>query len=110
MLTPENKDEYPNGIDGWHWFDNIDLAIAGINAVISGYREVTAVQARLALKQLGLLDTVNAQITAVNGDTAITWEYTTGVRSDNPTLLAMSSALGWTDAQLSQLFDLAETL
>jgi len=109
-LTPTNASEYPQGVGGWHWFDSLDAAISGINAAEQGYREVTAVQARLALKQLGLLDNVNAAISAANGGTAITWEYTTAVRSNDPTLLAMASALGWTDDQLKALFDLAETL
>ena len=72
---------------------------------------VTMRQARLALLQQGLLQTVTDAI--VNGtDEAmkIEWEYATEVRRDWPSLIALTESLNMTSADLDSLFQLASTL
>ena len=72
---------------------------------------VTMRQARLALLQSGLLQTVTDAI--ANGtDEAmkIEWEYATEVKRDWGSLVALTTALGITDLQLDDLFQLASTL
>ena len=72
---------------------------------------VTMRQARLALLQSGLLQTVQDAI--ANGtDEAmkIEWEYATEVRRDWGSLVALTTALGMTSQELDNLFQLASTL
>ena len=72
---------------------------------------VTMRQARLALLQSGLLQTVQDAI--ANGtDEAmkIEWEYATEVRRDWASLIALTTELGLTSLQLDDLFILADTL
>ena len=72
---------------------------------------VTMRQARLALLQSGLLQTVTDAI-ANSTDEAmkIEWEYATEVKRDWGSLVALTTALGITDLQLDDLFQLASTL
>ena len=72
---------------------------------------VTMRQARLALLQSGLLQTVQDAI-ANSTDEAmkIEWEYATEVKRDWGSLVALTTALGITDLQLDDLFQLASTL
>lgn len=71
---------------------------------------VTAVQARKALTEAGLRETVEAwvqqQPLAVQDD----WYYADPFRRDNPTLLSGAAALGLTSEQLDNLFRLAVTM
>ena len=72
---------------------------------------VTMRQARLALLQSGLLQTVQDAI--ANGtDEAmkIEWEYATEVKRDWGSLVALTTALGMTSQELDNLFQLASTL
>lgn len=110
MLTPDNADEYPQGADGWHWFDSLDLAIAGINAVTQGYREVESYQAETALLKMGVLDDVLSLLATQPDAVQILWKRASKFRSNNPTLLAIANMLGWSNEKLNQVFDLAETL
>jgi len=73
-------------------------------------QSVSPRQARLALNQQGLLDQVNAAVTAAGGATLITWEYATQINRSDPMIAALSTQLNLTSAQLDQLFQLAATL
>ena len=68
-------------------------------------------QARLALLQSGLLQTVDAAI-ANSTDEAmkIEWEYATDVHRDWASLIALTGTLGMTAEQLDELFILAGSL
>ena len=72
---------------------------------------VTMRQARLALLQSGLLQTVQDAI-ANSTDEAmkIEWEYATEVKRDWGSLITLVTQLGITDLQLDDLFQLASTL
>ena len=72
---------------------------------------VTMRQARLALLQSGLLQTVQDAI--ANGtDEAmkIEWEYATEVKRDWGSLVTLTTTLGMTSQELDNLFQLASTL
>lgn len=73
--------------------------------VVPQFVEMT--QARLALLQAGLLDDVDAAVTAMGGAVKIEWEYRLTIRRDNPLVLAVKNALGWSDQQMDDLFILA---
>lgn len=67
-------------------------------------------QARLALLQVDLLNSVEEAI--ANGSKAdqITWEYATEVRRDDSLVVNLSVTLGLSKQQLDDLFTLASTL
>jgi len=74
-------------------------------------KSVTMRQARLALLQSGLLQTVTDAI--ANGtDEAmkIEWEYATSIERDWASLIALTEALGMTSQKLDDLFLLASAL
>lgn len=71
---------------------------------------VTPRQARLALLQQGLLDKVQAAVTAAGGATQITWEYATMIDRHDDLITTLGTSLGLTSAQIDQLFQLASTL
>lgn len=72
--------------------------------------EVTMRQARLALFQSGLLSQVQATIDEIGGTAAIEWEYATVIQKDSPLVSALSAALGLSQTQVDELFELAHTL
>lgn len=68
-------------------------------------------QARLALLQLSLLNTIEDAITNGTDEAMkIEWEYATEVRRDWDSLISLSETLGMTSDQLDDLFQLASTL
>ena len=76
--------------------------------------EVSMRQARLALLQFGMLNTVNTIIAnmppGIQGDAArIEWEYATGVKRNSQLVTVLAPMLGLTDDQMDQLFFLAAT-
>jgi len=71
---------------------------------------VTPRQARLALNAAGLLDQVEATISAADKPTQLTWEYAVEFRRDDPLINGLGAQLGLTDAQIDALFVTASTL
>lgn len=76
---------------------------------------VTMRQARLALLQLGLLDDVEAAIASIPDEAQrraaqIEWEYASTVERDSQWVQNLAGAIGLSDEQLDQLFQLAATL
>ena len=67
-------------------------------------------QARLALKQAGLLGAVTAWIASAEETTRIEWEFALEIRRDWPPITACAVGMGLGDEQLDGLFTLAETL
>lgn len=89
--------------------------------------KVSMRQARLALFQKGLLDSVetaiqniqdttytdpvtNEEVTIPAKEVQITWEYATEVDRNNKLVIKLQELLGWTDDQMDELFALAATL
>jgi hypothetical protein len=66
--------------------------------------KVTMAQARLALLQAGLLDTVQQIIDAGDAALKIEWEYRTEIRRDASLVIALASQLNLTDEQVDELF------
>jgi len=75
---------------------------------------VTMRQARLALRQSGLLAAVDAAVVAMTGDAGtdaqIEWEFSSTVDRNMPLVAGLAAGLGFTSVQLDALFRLAETL
>jgi hypothetical protein len=72
---------------------------------------VTMRQARLALLQGGLLTAVETTIVGGTDEAMkIEWEYATEINRDWDSLVALTTALGMTSAELDDLFQLASTL
>lgn len=67
---------------------------------------VSRFQARAALLQAGMLETVTALMTADTTDplARLAWSEALEFRRDSPTIATMAAALGLTDAQLDALF------
>jgi len=73
-------------------------------------QSVSMRQARLALLQAGLLETVNQAVNTGGEADKITWEYATEVNRTDALVSNMAVALGLTEQQLDELFILASTL
>lgn len=72
---------------------------------------VTMRQARLALLQSGLLQTVTDAIAKGTDESMkIEWEYATEVRRDWASLVTLTESLGMTSTELDSLFTVASTL
>ena len=67
-------------------------------------------QARLALLQSGLLETVNTSLSGGSDADKITWEYATEVRRDDALVTNLSAALNLKESDLDNLFTLASSL
>ena len=65
---------------------------------------VTPFQAKAALLQAGLLDTVKAAIAAASPIAQLAWSDATEFTRDSPTIAALSAQLGLTSAQVDALF------
>ena len=66
--------------------------------------QVTMRQARLELLKRGLLDDVEAVITAAGRAAQLEWEYAAVVERTNPAVAAVQQQQGLTDAQIDDLF------
>lgn len=91
----------------------VPLTETEIQEIISEWRlyiSATMRQARLALKQQGLLATVQSNIDALPEDSQIEWEYAGSVERNSPLVQSLGAALGLSDEDLDNLFKLAITL
>jgi hypothetical protein len=77
-------------------------------------QQVTMRQARLALLDAGLLQTVNDTIAAMTGEAGdsarIEWEFSSTVERNRALVQSLGPALGLTDEQLDNLFIAASKL
>lgn len=77
---------------------------------LSRIPEVTDLQFRLALNQLGLRAAADTYINGASQDVKDWWDRALRFQFNNPMLQAAMAALGKTQADLEQLFKLANTL
>lgn len=70
---------------------------------------VSPYQARVALLNAGLLDTIETAINTKGGAIKIKWEYATELRSDDADLLELATELG-IDDQIPALFQAAQQI
>ena len=66
-------------------------------------QEITPLQSKLQLLEFGLLDEVEALVTA-DRKVQLYWEYASVIERDNEILLMMATSLGMTEEQLDDLF------
>lgn len=97
-------------INGWNVLDMDAQEQADYLVLWRDNVQSTMRQARLALKQQGLLATVQANIDALSEDSQIEWEYAAVVERKSPLVASLGAALGLTETQLDDLFKLAITL
>lgn len=104
--------EFVNGEWQYKWgVRNLTLEEIEANRKAKVPQVVSRRQAKQALLQAGLLDTVDAAIAASSDRSAqIDWADAQEFRRDWPALIALQPALGLTDAQIDDLFLLAATL
>ena len=107
-LKAEDKDTYEYPVDGWYWFETLDDAMANMSK--PDVQTVTMRQARLALHQAGLLETVQTAVANADASVQIEWEYADSFSRTWPTLLALQAQIGLTDAQVDELFAQAALL
>lgn len=108
-LTANERESYTYPVDGWHWFDDIDAALVGLQKqTIVGV--VSIRQACRALDQIGLLDDLESAIANAPRWVQIDWGKCQEVRRDWPAIPLIQPAIGLSDAQIDDLFTLAATL
>lgn len=108
MLSEAGKADHTYPVDGWHWFADLDTAIAGITSAETG--SVTMRQASLALLNAGLLDDVEALVATLPRAYQIEWERASTVQRDNQLVEIVRQQQGMTHAQIDDLFAQAATL
>lgn len=111
QLEATLKDTYTYPVQGWYWFNTLDDALSSPSLKSSAASAVTMRQARLAMLQKGVLDQVEAAITAAGKTAQITWTSSSMVEKTNPFVTMIGKqALGWTDEFITELFNLAASL
>lgn len=95
---------------GWAWDgakfippEIVRSPVPSLVIVVSPY------QARVALLNANLLDTVEGAINTKGGAVKVKWEYATEVRSDDADLLELATELGIAD-QIPALFQAAQQI
>lgn len=92
------------------WVEGKQVSIVPIAESIEIPKIVSMRQARLALLQSNLLETVNQAIANGNEADKITWEYATEVQRTDSLVQNLASGLGLSEQDLDNLFLLASTL
>lgn len=72
--------------------------------------EVTPLQARRALRAVGLLAVVETALASAGLEAQEAWEYAVTIPRDEPILNGIAAQLGMTSAQLDAIFILAASL
>jgi hypothetical protein len=95
--------------DGWQVVANLDDYINVVPPTVGAPRQVTPLQARLALSQFGMLGAIQAFVASLPEDNAtrLAWEYASDFREDSQMLIDMCTQLGISDEQKALLFDTA---
>lgn len=71
---------------------------------------VTPLQARRAIRELGLKTQIDAAIAAAGDEAQETWDYALEIRRDDPLLNQIAAGLGLSSSDLDDVFALAATL
>ena len=99
-LTADNQAQHTYPVNGWYWFDTLDEAMSRL---VNKTDSITPRQARLKLLEAGLLDDLEAIITA-NRAWQIEWEYATEVKRNSPLIDAVATQARLTSEQIDQMF------
>ena len=92
------------------WKDGELIDVVDVPDVVVVPKSVSMRQARLALLQSKLLDSVESAVTAAGRSAQIEWEFASDVRRDWPLLISLASQLGLTSTQVDDLFIAAANL
>lgn len=108
IITDLNKDQFTFPIDGWYWFENTNDAINQLIKV----SDVSRAQAKLALKQFGLLSAVESIMS--NPETPeeykIAWNDAVMFKRNSPTVTALAQILTLDEEELDNIFKFASTV
>jgi hypothetical protein len=120
FLISENEpafpatDQHPNAsrfiVAGWYVDATSEPTEAEVLAMVAPIQDVTDLQFRLALNQIGLRASVETYVAAASQDVKDYWDRATTFRRDHPLVVGAGVALGKTDAEMDALFQLAATL
>lgn len=89
---------------GRYTFDGSFVRVPEPVPVVVVPESVEMRQARLELLDAGLLDDIDAAITALGRSAQIEWEFATVVKRSHPLLALVQQQNGLTDAQVDDLF------
>ena len=95
------------------WETLVAIADGFAAADLQARREVLrcgALQFRKALRQLGKMDAVKAYVETADEETQEAWEYATEFRRLDPFIVQGMAALGVSDEEVDDVFELAVTL
>ena len=81
-----------------------EMKAAAVQEALRSQMVVSRFQARAALHLAGHLPAVESAIAAADPITQMAWKDAQEFRRNSPTILAMASALGMSDAQVDDLF------
>ena len=87
--------------------DTADMSIPAVQVVPT---VITKRQAERVLQLFGMLDAVEAAVAAAPIEVQIDWRSGQDIDRHWPALIAMQAVLGFTDAQLDQMFQVGSTL
>lgn len=73
-------------------------------------QSVKPLSMRRALRQVGMLASIEAAVAAADADTKDAWQYALSFDRDDALLNAMAQAMNLTDSQVDDIFRLAVTL
>lgn len=104
-LDVEHKDSYQYPVDGWYWFDSLQEAITQLSKQDD---EITPLQAKVALYNMGLLDDVEV---LVKEDRLVElyWNNAQVISRNNAILLQITNKLGLSASDVDNLFSLAKS-
>lgn len=113
-LLAERRTEYQYPVDGWHWYDTLDAAMAAL-APKTPSGSLSPRQIRQAMNRMPygagtLRDAVEAAVAAGDRDLKDWWEFSTYFERTSPHVAAMVLKLGVSDAQANDLWALGASL
>lgn len=91
--------DFPHVFVGW------DRPVPEVQDMMNA--AITPRQARLALLEVGLLETVQAMVAQQDANVRIQWEYANDIKRNDPLVCGLLAALGKTPKQIDELFILA---
>lgn len=110
VIAGTATDEYTGPMEYITTPDDFDINRMADYQVIDGVltvivpASVTMRQARLQLLAIGKLAEVETAITSMSDAAKITWEFSSVVERNNPLVATMQALLGFSDAQMDELF------
>jgi hypothetical protein len=91
---------------GGMWFQKWTSILAPV--VVPEF--VTPLQARRALRAIGILSVVQAALAEDSPEAQEAWEYSVSIPRNDAILFRIAKQLGMTDTQIDQIFILADSL